>query len=172
MFSQPFKQFQFFSLLLSHPDSRIEKSPVSPFDWLQGLPKFSAFVQQPPRAFATTTFPRRLGREDSFRCIFKYFYERLSSSLSGSNHRAPLFVVSGAPGCGKSYFLDELGARRAEDIAEYGPPELQPLLLGAVTIKLSFNGWSSVVDFCDSGDSARLGLCARVLFGCVLAIWF
>jgi hypothetical protein len=141
-------------------------SQPSPFEWFESFAGYSTFQYQQPPLLATRTFSHRLDRDETMRVCYQRFIHILQISPTLDLYkptRVPLVAISAAPGCGKSFILDELGALRPEDIAKYCESvEWRTSFENALVLKASFNGWSGVVD---SDDRDSLALCSRITFG-------
>jgi hypothetical protein len=138
----------------------------SPFQWLTSLPQFSSFQYRVP-SLAHRVFPHRLDRDDSMKRCYQNFDAILDikpGSPQTTASRVPFVAITAAPGCGKSFFLDELGALRREDIDRFCvSEEWRPSFHSALALKVSFNGWSSQAKYSD--DRGELAICARLLYG-------
>jgi hypothetical protein len=142
----------------------------NPFEWLQSLAGFATIRQHPlPPRFANRTFPHRLDREKALNTCFEHFDSLLASYedrdsksiVVPASSRFPIIATIAAPGGGKSYFLDEVGAVREEDVDKFCKSKWAQSLKSSLVIKISFNGFSNLagVEDCDS-----LALCTRILY--------
>ena len=106
---------------------------------------------------ANETFPTCIGRGASFEKAFLGFQEQIKQleprdaesqvSPAGSAARTgaprpPLRATAGAPGCGKTYFLDELAAMRPEMVKTHCPKSLRPWFdrANVLAVNITFNG--------------------------------
>jgi hypothetical protein len=118
--------------------------------------------------FAKETFPHRLDRDHAMKACYAQFDELLKSyeernSPPFTAARIPIIGVSAAPGSGKTFFLDEVGALRPADVDRFCKSEKwRPAFKSALVIKVSFNSISGIVD--PKSDRNNLGLCTRVLY--------
>jgi hypothetical protein len=136
----------------------------SPFEWLKGLPGYSSLKRQRPRRLANVLFPRRLDRDEAMGICYGYFDDLLRQyDLPGPRAlRVPIIAISAAPGSGKTFFLDEVGELRPADVDLFCQSKWAPALKSAVTIKLSFNGFSNILD--PAVDRDNIALCTRMLY--------
>jgi hypothetical protein len=138
----------------------------TPFQWLWSLSGFSTMPRQRPRRLAKVTFSHRLDRDEAMGICYTHFDELLSAYESPDPRRlTPIIATAISPiGSGKSFFLDEVGELRPVDVDKFCKSKWAPALKSAVTISISFSGFSNVENAADRDDRA---LCARMLYRCI-----
>jgi hypothetical protein len=129
--------------------------------WLEQLSGFADLKRSPPVRFAEATFPRRLDRDEAMKAIYTHFADVIQSHATHAP-RKPIISVSAAPGCGKTYFLDEVGALRDDDIDRFCQSDiLRTAFRSALAISVSYN---SRTGHQGDRDHGSFGLCVRMLF--------
>jgi hypothetical protein len=114
--------------------------------------------------FANQIFPRRLDRDEAMQSCYNQFGELLTEYRKPAGvRRMPIIAITASPGSGKSYFVDEVGDVRAEDVDQFCtfPHAIPSAFKSALTIKISLNGFSNLADGFDRG---RRGVCIRMLY--------
>ena len=126
-------------------------------------------MQYRPRRLANRLFEQRIDRDDTLRCCYDKFnkllttYEACFKSNFANPLRVPIIALTAAPGSGKTFFVDELGELRDDDIAQFCAIESRrDAFKSALVLKVSYNGFSNVMN---PADLANVGLCARIIWG-------
>jgi hypothetical protein len=136
-----------------------------------------------PQQLAHRLFDERLDRDDALQRCYDDFNETLDDYETHFRTRAkkgkvsglriPMTALTAAPGSGKTYFIDELGELREEDIAKFcaaQSEERREEFKSALVLKVSYNGHSGVASV--EEDTGTLGLCARILFEYPISVIF
>ena len=131
-------------------------------------PEFATHqYKNPTRKVAAVYFDNFLARADSFRAMSEGFVIQLDHLLDTRNSggRPCLNATSGAPGCGKTRFLDELVS--PESYRQYLPEKYQKLFSAdnVLTLNITFN---SRMPRQSSESSYRDMMTSRLLFRFVM----
>ena len=134
---------------------------------------------------ANVTFPTCIDRGASFEKAFLGFQEQIEqlepkdakSQVSpagsapptqSSAPRPPLRATAGAPGCGKTYFLDELAAMRPEMVKLHCPESLWPRFdrANVLAVNITFNSdtpFNVIIETMET-KGAELSIASRILY--------
>ena len=124
---------------------------------------------QPVELVAYKPFPC-LSRATAFADVFQYFGERATrlaeteDRLTRDAKASPIVALQGAPGCGKSFFLDELAKLQPSDIKVYAPAEslISEIISSSVAIPITYNTASP--ENPEADVSLERGLALRILY--------
>lgn len=128
-------------------------------EWIRSLEGYETYKYELNR-LAAITFSRRLGRETTFEMTYKLCINQLATP---QKLRHPLVAIVGAPGCGKTFLLDEICSLRESDINQFCDSHYRPLFSSALAITVSYYGETDT-KLSGPQDTGTIGLVARILY--------